>query len=127
MIAKLASLTLFSLLISSCLQGFKDQEAFDERIRQPDLVAAAMNGQTSKVKELVSAGADVNLRWLGSTTPLMAAATGDHGAVIEYLLLSGADPDLKDKAGDTALTIAIRSNSDDAARVLRAWSKQHSQ
>lgn len=58
-------------------------------------------------------------------TPLMLAVEAHNIDVIDYLLERGADPFLKDAAGETALDIARRIGMDDIAGKLDAYGKQH--
>ena len=50
-------------------------------------------------------GADINTADIRGMTPLMLAIATDHGnqAVIDLLLARGADPNIKSRAGETAL------------------------
>ncbi len=68
---------------------------------------AAKKGGLKKLKRLVEAGHDVNQRdgWM-ATIPLMYAAMRGHTDCVEYLLQNGAQLDLKDRDGKTALHLA---------------------
>jgi len=62
------------------------------------LIAAAEEGHTEIVKELLKVGANPNTRWtvglgvLASGTPLFAAASKNHTATVAVLLEAGANP-----------------------------------
>jgi len=58
-------------------------------------------------------------------TPLMLAVEAHQIDVIDYLLEHGADPTLKDAAGETALDIAKRVNTDDITIKLAQYAKDH--
>ena len=51
-------------------------------------------------------------------TPLMVAAEQNRGNVVAYLVLGGADKEITDKEGRTALTRAAQSGHDGIVRIL---------
>ena len=67
---------------------------------------AALEGHLEVMKRLLEAGQDVNQRGRSERTPLMWAANYDRADCVEYLLQNGAQLDLKDKRGNTALHLA---------------------
>ncbi|MCG3116935.1 MAG: ankyrin repeat domain-containing protein [Candidatus Manganitrophus sp. SA1] len=60
------------------------------------LVAAASNGNASRVIELLRKGADVNTRGARGRTPMMAAAYRNHVETVAALIDAGADVNLQD-------------------------------
>eukprot|EP01052_Picozoa_sp_SAG31_P001545 SAG31_NODE_52_length_30366_cov_34.368586_6_plen_2235_part_00 len=71
------------------------------------LYAAASHGYASVVKQLVSAGANLNATSTNSCmTPLHIAAASGHAEIVLYLLQAGADRALKNRRGKTALVLA---------------------
>ncbi|MEV6106422.1 ankyrin repeat domain-containing protein [Streptomyces sp. NPDC051940] len=75
------------------------------------LCAAACWGHTEAVAELITAGADVNLReWDGNTALLWAAENG-HTSTLRLLLGHGADTSVADEAGRTPLHRAAARGS----------------
>ncbi len=69
---------------------------------------------------LVSLGAQVDVRADNGDTPLLTVAgEPDRDDVVAALLRHGADPRARDRAGDTALAIAIRRGDTAMQRVLR--------
>ena len=58
-------------------------------------------------------------------TPLMLAVETNDLKVIEYLLQHGADPDMKDAAGETASDLARRGTVRAAAEMLNAHVAAH--
>lgn len=60
------------------------------------LVAAASNGNTARIVELLREGADVNARGARGRTPVMAAAYGNHVETVAALIEAGADVNLRD-------------------------------
>lgn len=76
-----------------------------------DLHMAAINNDISHMTDLLSMGADVNVKSRDKETPLHCAANyneGDsHYSVIELLLKSGADVDAEDKYEETPLHMLL--------------------
>ena len=52
------------------------------------------------------------------TTPLMMAARGNHPSTVTLLLDQGADPQVKNQLGITALEFAKHYNAPDAIEIL---------
>lgn len=71
------------------------------------LLYAARNGCYDCIDALIGAGADVNLPTPEGVTPLMLALDNDHNEVAKLLLDRGANPNVWDWWGRTALYIAI--------------------
>ncbi len=84
------------------------------------LTAAVMANRVDMVRTLIAMGAKVNDFDELSMTPLMHAALVDFGdtAVVELLLLSGAETKATSKDGLTALDFARREGHLAAARLL---------
>ena len=71
------------------------------------LPKAAAYGYHLLVRDLIRAGADPNMKTGDNAdTPLILAAGKGHEKVIQVLLANGADKELTNKFGDTALDIA---------------------
>lgn len=64
--------------------------------------AAGRRGLSREVSLLVAAGADVNERNSAGETPLHMALRRDQAATVRALLQLGADPAVRDSAGNTA-------------------------
>jgi len=86
------------------------------------LNAATFYRTVATVKMLVENGADVNLQSgsfglaaFNGFTPLMFAAVGNDKASFYYLLEHGANPNLKNKNGYTALMLLQQAEEDDPA------------
>jgi len=71
------------------------------------LLYAARGGCYECVEALAASGADVNVPTPEGVTPLMIALDNDHNEVAKLLLDRGANPNLWDWWGRTALYIAI--------------------
>lgn len=85
-----------------------------------DLVHAAEEGDTSKVKKLLANGADVNAKQKDGVTPLMQAAWKGQTEIAEMLLAKGADVNAKDKNGMTALIRAAYFGHGETVQALLA-------
>ena len=81
---------------------------------------AVVAGVESAVQIHIDRGDDLNARDVSGMTPLMLAASRNKASVCRLLLGAGADPDLLDPSGKTALEIAVATGSDAAAAILRA-------
>jgi ankyrin repeat protein len=122
-------------LTSMLLAGGVDVNLAEPTGQTPLL--AATRGNRLKVAELlVQQGADVNAQFpfktppihlfmrgknaieLTGYTPLMCAAENSNVMMIKLLLDKGADPKLKNKAGETALDIAHKLGDEQTVRVL---------
>ncbi len=85
------------------------------------LLDAAACGYTEKLRILVAAGADVNLRDDESgATPLILAIARGHIDTARVLLESGAEVDATDAGGRTALILAARNGQFEGATLLLA-------
>ena len=73
----------------------------------PALLYAARGGCLDCVEAMIGAGANVNTPTPEGVTPLMTALDNDHYEVAKLLLDRGANPNLWDWWGRTALYIAI--------------------
>ena len=71
------------------------------------LVSAAGNGDLEAVKALIAEGVNVNQKpaGMGGCTALIMA--GENMQIVDYLLEHGANPNVKDDHGETALVYAI--------------------
>ena len=71
------------------------------------LLYAARSGCYECVEDLIAAGADVNLPTPEGITPLMIALDNEHNGVAKLLMDKGADLNVWDWWGRTALWIAV--------------------
>jgi uncharacterized protein len=83
------------------------------------LLYAARDGCFSCVEELLDAGAGVDVPTPEAVTPLMLALDNDHNDVAKLLLDRGANPNLWDWWGRTALYIAIDRKDGGSSGGLR--------
>jgi ankyrin repeat protein len=84
-----------------------------------ELMRAALEGQTERLKILLKSGAvDINERDNEGRTALMFAVTNMHKESVNVLLESGADVNLKANDGSTALMLAASSGVSEIVRAL---------
>ena len=95
----------------------KTQNIFN--VSPAPLVVAISKGEIETVKQLIESGTKVNKK-LNGLTPLMYAARYNKVEIIQYLLQKGADRDIKDSQGFTALNYAELSNAYEAIAVLKS-------
>jgi ankyrin repeat protein len=86
------------------------------------LIAAARDGDTTRLSELIASGADVNQRGgVNDWTPLMHAVHKNQIATVRLLIQAGADINAVAGArgGDTALRLAMVQDRPEIAALLR--------
>jgi ankyrin repeat protein len=86
---------------------------------------AAANGHNAVVKVLAQR-LDVNVNSLSTSrrSPLFWPSCYGYKRVVAILIEAGADPDLVDKNGDTAVTIARKNGQRGIAKVLEKASSK---
>jgi ankyrin repeat protein len=70
------------------------------------LIEAATAGDVARIRELLAAGADPDVRGDGGMTPLLAATKADQAAAFQVLIEAGADVDLRDDRLDNPFLYA---------------------
>ena len=86
---------------------------FNSSLRNPDREEHAAY---EAARAAIEHGADVNRTDHGGTAPLHSAAQRNYATVVELLAANGADLDVKNGSGTTALTLAERA---EARRIER--------
>lgn len=85
------------------------------------LMIAAGSDSPNLLMELINRGADINAQSVAGWTALMyAAKSSTNREVLEILLLGGADLELSNENGETAVDIARRHNPEMLAVLERA-------
>jgi ankyrin repeat protein len=80
---------------------------------------AASGPFAETVELLLKRGAEVNVQGaLEGFTPLMTAAAEGLADVVRILLEAGANRDIKDQDGDTALTFARQNGHTEVVKLL---------
>ena len=75
--------------------------------RAADLMATARRGDIARLRALLPvAGDPTAFAALDGVTPMMAAASGGHEAVVELLLQRGSNPARRDARGRSAAAYA---------------------
>ena len=82
------------------------------------LMLAALEGDTTKVKALLSNGAHVNAKDSAGRTALMFAVINMHYKTVEVLLSHGADVNSRAVDGGTALILAASSGDPKIVHAL---------
>jgi len=77
-------------------------------------------GQRAVAEILIAKGADVNaVDTESGSTPLHHAAGWGRKEVVELLLTKKADPNRRNKAGQTPLDLAISNNQTEVIQILK--------
>ncbi len=84
------------------------------------LLIAAGRGREEGAQLLIIAGADLNKKGthISARTPLMRAASEGHKDIVKMFVKAGADLDLQDKSGATALILASKGNNAEIVALL---------
>lgn len=83
------------------------------------LMLAVQKGNLQMAQTLLQYKADPNSKNAGGLTPLMIAAFGNQDMLVSLLLKAGANADLKDGQGKTALTLAQENDAEKAIIQLK--------
>jgi len=83
-----------------------------------NLLSAAQEGNTTKIKDLLIDGAKINTKGPGGITPLYLAAACGHADTVRYLLSKGADINVKTHDGMPALLMAIFEGHSEVVEAL---------
>ena len=111
-----------SLSFASNTNDIGNQKALNVfNVSPAPLVVAISKGEIETVKQFIENGTKVNKK-LNGLTPLMYAARYNKVEIIQYLLQKGADRDIKDSQGFTALNYAELSNAYEAIAVFKSSS-----
>jgi uncharacterized protein len=84
-----------------------------------DLIKNTVTGNIGGVRRALKAGAEANVQ-VRDLTPLMIASGKGSEEIVNLLLESNADPNVKGDNGKTAFTISMRRNHLKIAEILAA-------
>ena len=88
-------------------------------IKNNRLAAACAEGNLDTVEKLLRAGAEINYRTTGTGyTPLHWAIYEENFEIARLLIDRGAEANISDEHGETALDLLKKSESPDAVQVL---------
>ncbi|MDO7934258.1 ankyrin repeat domain-containing protein [Xanthomonas euvesicatoria] len=87
-------------------------------LREADVPAAAMTGDTDAVRRLIDLGLPVDAVDAQGCTALLRAAGGGHLGVVAHLLGRGADPQRAANSGATPLSAAVSMRQTDIVAAL---------
>jgi ankyrin repeat protein len=108
--------------IASNTNFIGNQKTLNIYSESPSTLAVAISkGEMETVKKFIESGTKVNKK-LNGLTPLMYAARYNKVEIIKYLLQKGADRNIKDSQGFTALKYAELSNAYEAIAILKSSS-----
>lgn len=89
------------------------------------LATAISQGDIAEVKELLSKGVNLNAHFYNERTPLLMAIDGSYTKkgyeMVNFLLQNGADPELRDDRGNTAIIKALGLNRSKAAAIIMKY------
>jgi len=87
-------------------------------LREADVPAAAMSGDTDAVRRLIDLGLPVDAVDAQGCTALLRAAGGGHLGVVKHLLGRGADPQRAANSGATPLSAAVSMRQTEIVAAL---------
>jgi hypothetical protein len=107
----LLCLWLIATLFPACSQDEKPTKSTEVnstvQVPDADLHTAVLYGKIEEVKQHIAAGTDLNTKEpMGGSTPLISAITFDHTEIAEALIDGGADLEIQNKDGASALHVA---------------------
>ncbi|WP_296325019.1 ankyrin repeat domain-containing protein [Treponema sp. UBA3813] len=86
--------------------------------KEPSIQELIMQGRYDEAKEIFKTKTDINAVDEYGDTALHVAARVNEADLVSFLVIKGADTELRNNEGDTALHVAIKNSSIDAAKVL---------
>ena len=94
--------------------------------RDHSLIRAVTDDDSGAVRALLAAGADVNKPTSGGQTPLILAIVFRRIKILSLLLEAGADPQLRDDLGLSALDWAERKGFAEGVKLLTRTKQEDS-
>ena len=95
-------------------------------MNEEKLINACGNGILKEVQALLeSLPTDINWQDDNRWTPLMWASVNGHLDVVRYLICNGADVNIKNNNGETALDLAEKNGCEEVAEFLRIAGARH--
>lgn len=108
------------IIVISLMFGCNSRENAEESlIQEADIWTAAAFGDVTRVENLAENGTDINAKEpAGGGSPLIVAALYGQNGVVRLLLDRGAEMNLKNKEGSTALHVAAFFGQPEVVEVL---------
>ncbi len=98
-----------ALFVTSCMTT---------QVRQATVQELIVQGRYDEAKELFKTKTNINETDSDGNTALHIAAAVNEADLISFLIIKGADPEIKNRDGDTPIHIAIKNDCMAAAKVL---------
>ena len=116
----IALIAFSSVSLASAANASENQKTLITVATTPDPLSVAISkGELETVKKYIEEGTKVNKK-INGMTPLMYAARYNQVEIINYLLQQGAELNIVDSHGYTALKYAELSNAQDAITALKS-------
>jgi len=109
-----------SILILLLFASLTLDKTFAQTTQTKSLHQAAVSGDINRVKELLTKGADINLKNRQGWTPLHAAVWNQKQDIAKLLIEKGADVNVKDRSNRTALQFAADTGQKEIVELLLA-------
>ena len=106
--AKITSLLTMCIFLAGC----------GSAPRQPSVQELIMQGRYDEAKEIFKTKTDINSVDENGDSALHVAARVNEADLVSFLIIKGADTELRNNEGDTPLHVAIKNDAIDAAKVL---------
>ena len=105
------SICLIATLIPACSQNKKPTKSTEinstAQVPDVDIHTAVLYGNIEAVKQYIAAGTDLNTKEpMGGSTPLISAITFDQPEIAKALIEAGADLEIQNNDGSSALHVA---------------------
>lgn len=97
----------------------KNSTKLDKQDGEELLLLASGLGHNDIVSTMIDSGINANARGLKQRTALMAAAAFNRPGIVKILLAKGANPDAKDKDGNTAYDVAKNKGNEEVMTLLK--------
>lgn len=89
-----------------------------KKAKETSIQELIMAGRYEEAKELFKTKTDINATDADGNTALHMAARVNEADLVSFLIIKGADSEIRNNAGDTALHVAVKNDAIDAAKVL---------
>jgi len=103
---------------SGCDNKAQEQDPETPTARLKALSESMDADDITQIRELIKAGADVNVRNQYGATPLMMMSQKGHSEIVKLLLEAGADVNAADTDGCTSLWMASQNDHSEVVKLL---------